>query len=91
MAVPVGTPFTVTEGLALGAGSNWDEPTYTTSIDALSTASMYIDPVGTGITITSASGHDYRTLTGVPEPSTCVLLGSGLLGLVARTKRRQRK
>jgi hypothetical protein len=48
---------------------------------------LCIDP---GISGTSDSFSDYTVVDAVPEPATFALLGSGLAGLLMRSRRRQR-
>ncbi len=55
-------------------------------------ASILVDPtlsftLPAGVTVSSASGADYPIVT-VPEPSTLVLTGMGLLGVLVMRRRR---
>jgi hypothetical protein len=59
-----------------------------TTVDALHTGAAFLEPGPgvTGVTITSASGHDYSPTTDggggtVPEPATLGLLAIAALGL----------
>jgi hypothetical protein len=64
--------------------------------DASNTLLTFLDPITPGLTITSASGHDYSTdaanggtpgTGAVPEPSSLALALSGLAFLAYRRRR----
>jgi hypothetical protein len=85
--VPIGGPTlsTGTWVLALGAGAH--------SLDIWDIPLSYIgfnSPFGGGIVPAgfSPAGGSYSVETVVPEPSTCLLFGAGLLGLLGLRRRR---
>jgi hypothetical protein len=49
---------------------------YSAGLDAMNTGVLWLEPLTPGLTLTSASGHDY--LVPVPEPSTYVMALAGL-------------
>jgi hypothetical protein len=63
--------------------------------DGRNTAGIWLGDLPIGMTITSASGHDYsvdpRLVTAVPEPESYALMLAGLacVGLVARCRQRR--
>jgi len=77
-----------------GAADNLANPTGEATSDYSNTAHYYADPVTPGVTLVSASGHDYSAPAPVPEASTTVslgaLLGLGGLALAVRARRRSR-
>ena len=58
------------------------------TIDASHTALFFVDAPG-GVVLTSATGHDYRSASPVPEPASAALLLAGVLGLAGLAPRRR--
>lgn len=63
----------------------WSEAT----ADAANTAGFWIEVVTPGVTLSSASGHDYSSLPAVPEPASAALLAVGLLAVLGAAQRRR--
>lgn len=58
-----------------------NEPNQSASIDAMNTATLFIDPLTPGFSISAESGHNYATAAPVPLPAAIWLLGTTLGGL----------
>lgn len=71
------------------AGGNyvaWSEAT----ANAANTAGFWIEVMTPGVTLSSASGHDYTSLP-IPEPSSALLLGCGAALVFGAVQRRRRR
>jgi len=71
------------------AGGNyvaWSEAT----ANAANTAGFWIEVMTPGVTLSSASGHDYTSLP-IPEPSSALLLGCGAALVLVAVQRHRRR
>jgi hypothetical protein len=98
-AVPIilGPGGTINFEYALSSEAFWNPSTLTATSDFLHTAvltglTVALDQAGTipvaDVTFVSASGVLYTTAGTVPEPAAVILIGSGLLLIVARKRGR---
>ena len=96
--VPVGVALPVSAFFSISGQENIGDPNRQTDVggfaDGRNTAALWLGTLPDGMTITSASGHDYSidptAVAAVPEPESYVLLlaGIGVLGFVAKRRRR---
>ena len=85
--------FDLTNYIATVSGASWsigfkfDETTQGTDKFYLDKSTLF----GEYTPVSNGGGYDREDIPSVPEPSTVVLLGSGLLGLIYVGRKRSRK
>ena len=95
IARPVSTsaPFTF-QGTLLGfADSQRTQPLFTLSLSGQGSALLQTSAIIPGINAVSVVGvrYDFQPAAGIPEPTTLLLLGTGLAGVAARVRKRKAK